>query len=233
MGISWSNIDNLEDYFITYLLYTESKTVSQISRIRNIPISEVNDQLIKAKLEIKSANKQKIESSKDVLDKFLELGKDSRLEFMENLSLDQEKELNFKRELYKRILKEKNADDLIVLIWATGETRDDRFLKILHPLTNHRHSDVRRITYSAIRKISSSKSKAVLEKGLYDSNPQTRQYCAKALAKVGDDKTVDILQRLIKNKKANEKEYVIRAYNEAILALKYLTAGGEKCYEDV
>ena len=97
MDISWSNIDNLEDYFITYLLYTESKTVSQISRIRNISIAEVNDQLIKAKLEIKSANKQKVESSKDVLDKFLELGKDSRLEFMENLSLDQEKELNFKR----------------------------------------------------------------------------------------------------------------------------------------
>lgn len=227
MDISWSNIDNLEDYFITYLLYTESKTVSQISKIRNIPIAEVNDQLIKAKLEIKSANKQKIESSKDVLDKFLELGKDSRLEFIEELSLDQEKELEFKRELYKRILKEKNADDLIVLIWATGEFRDDRFLKILHPLTNHRHSDVRRITYSAIRKISSPKSKAILEKGLYDSNPQTRQYCAKALAKVGDSKTVDILQRLIKNKRPNEKEYVIRAYNEAILALKYLTVGGE------
>lgn len=227
MDISWSNIDNLEDYFITYLLYTESKTVSQISKIRNIPIAEVNDQLIKAKLEIKSANKQKIESSKDVLDKFLELGKDSRLEFIEELSLDQEKELEFKRELYKRILREKNADDLIVLIWATGEFRDDRFLKILHPLTNHRHSDVRRITYSAIRKISSPKSKAILEKGLYDSNPQTRQYCAKALAKVGDSKTVDILQRLIKNKRPNEKEYVIRAYNEAILALKYLTAGGE------
>ena len=227
MDISWSNIDNLEDYFITYLLYTESKTVSQISRIRNISIAEVNDQLIKAKLEIKSANKQKVESSKDVLDKFLELGKDSRLEFIEELSLDQEKELEFKRELYKRILKEKNADDLIVLIWATGEFRDDRFLKILHPLTNHRHSDVRRITYSAIRKISSPKSKAILEKGLYDSNPQTRQYCAKALAKVGDSKTVDILQRLIKNKRPNEKEYVIRAYNEAILALKYLTVGGE------
>ena len=123
--------------------------------------------------------------------------------------------------------KEKNADDLIVLIWATGEFKDDRFLKILHPLTNHRHSDIRRITYSAIRKISSPKSKFVLEKGLYDSNPQTRQYCAKALAKVGDDKTVEILQRLIEHKKLNEKEYVIRAYNEAILALKYLTAGGE------
>ena len=215
MDISWSNIDNLDDYFITYLLYNESKTVSQISKIRNIPVAEVNDHLIKAKLEIKSANKQKVESSKDILDKFLELGKDSRLEFIEELSL------------YKRILKEQNADDLIVLIWATGEFRDERFLKILHPLTNHRHSDIRRITYSAIRKISSPKSKLVLEKGLYDSNPQTRQYCAKALAKVGDDKTVEILQRLIDRKKINEKEYVIRAYNEAILALKYLTAGGE------
>lgn len=227
MDISWSNIDNLEDYFITYLLYTESKTVSQISKIRNMSIADVNEQLIKAKLEIKSANKQKVESSKDVLDKFLELGKDSRIEFMENLSLDKEKELNFKRELYKRILREKNADDLIILIWATGEFKDERFLKILHPLTNHRHSDIRRITYSAIRKISSPKSKQVLEMGLYDSNPQTRQYCAKALAKVGDDKTVDILQKLMKNKRPNEKEYVIRAYNEAILALKYLTAGGE------
>lgn len=227
MDISWSNIDNLEDYFITYLLYTESKTVSQISKIRNIDISDVNDQLIKAKLEIKSENRQKVESSKDVLDKFLELGKDSRLEFMEELTLNKEKELNFKRELYKRILREKNADDLIILIWATGEFKDDRFLKILHPLTNHRHSDIRRITYSAIRKISSPKSKDVLEKGLYDSNPQTRQYCAKALAKVGDNKTVDILQKLIKNKRINEKDYVIRAYNEAILALKYLTSGGE------
>ena len=44
---------------------------------------------------------------------------------------------------------------------------------------------------------------------------------------MGDDKTVEILQRLIEHKKLNEKEYVIRAYNEAILALKYLTAGGE------
>lgn len=227
MDISWKNIDNLEDYFITYLLYTESKTVSQISKIRNISVAEVNDDLIKAKLEIKSANKAKVESSKDILDKFLELGKDNRLEFIEELSLNEENELNFKRELYKRIRREQNADDLIILIWATGEFKDDRFLKLLHPLTNHRHSDIRRITYSAIRKICSPKSKLILEKGLYDSNPQTRQYCAKALAKVGDNKTVDILQRLIKNKKLNEKEYVIRAYNEAILALKYLTAGGE------
>ena len=59
MDISWNNIDNLEDYFITYLLYTESKTVSQISKIRNISVTEVNDHLIRAKLDIKSVNKRR------------------------------------------------------------------------------------------------------------------------------------------------------------------------------
>ena len=76
MNISWDNIDQLEDHFITYLLYKESKTVSQISKIRNISTTEVNDQLIKAKLEIKAMLKDELESSKDVLDRFLELNKD-------------------------------------------------------------------------------------------------------------------------------------------------------------
>ena len=67
MNISWDNIDNLEDYHITYLLYKESKTVSQISKIRNLSSVEVNDQLIKAKLEIKAMLKDKVELSKDIL----------------------------------------------------------------------------------------------------------------------------------------------------------------------
>ena len=73
MNISWDNIDQLDDYFITYLLYKDSKTVSQISKIRNISTTEVNDHLIKAKLEIKAMLKDELELSKDILDKFLEM----------------------------------------------------------------------------------------------------------------------------------------------------------------
>ena len=145
MNISWDNIDKLEDHYITYLLYKESRTVSQISKIRNLSTSQVNDQLIKAKLEIKSMLKDKVELSKDVIDKFLVLNKNDRLKFMD--SLNEERMLDFKRKLYKRIITEKNAEDLMILIWATGELKDDRFLALLHPLTSHRHSDV-------IRKIS-------------------------------------------------------------------------------
>lgn len=213
MNISWDNIDQLEDHFITYLLYKESKTVSQISKIRNISTTEVNDQLIKAKLEIKAMLKDELESSKDVLDRFLELNKDNRLAFMNNLQEDSM--IDFKRRLYKRILIERNAEDLMILIWATGELKDDRFLRLLHPLTSHRHSDVRRITYSALRKIESPKSREVLQRGLYDTNAQTRQYCAKALSKIGNETSLKMLRQL-KNKKQFEKDYVLRAYDEAI-----------------
>ncbi len=163
MNISWDNIDKLEDHYITYLLYKESRTVSQISKIRNLSTSQVNDQLIKAKLEIKSMLKDKVELSKDVIDKFLVLNKNDRLKFMD--SLNEERMLDFKRKLYKRIITEKNAEDLMILIWATGELKDDRFLALLHPLTSHRHSDVRRITYSALRKIESPSSENIYKEG--------------------------------------------------------------------
>ena len=217
MNISWDNIDNLEDYYITYLLYKESKTVSQISKIRNLSTSEINDQLIKAKLEIKAMLKDKVELSKDTIDKFLGLNKSERLDFMN--SLNAERVVDFKRKLYKRILTERNAEDLMILIWATGELKDDRFLQLLHPLTGHRHSDVRRITYSALRKISSVESREIFHKGLYDSNAQTRQYCAKALANIGNKDSLVILQKL-KNKNNFEKNYVIRAYEETINQLE-------------
>jgi len=218
MNINWDNIENLEDYYITYLLYKESKTVSQISKIRNLSISEVNDQLIKAKLEIKSMLKEKVELSKDIIDKFLVLNKEDRLKFMESLN-NEERMLDFKRKLYKRIITEKNAEDLMILIWTTGELKDERFLALLHPLTGHRHSDVRRITYSAIRKIESPSSREYLQRGLYDSNPQTRQYCAKALGKIGNRNSLKMLKQL-RNKKNFEKEYVLRAYEEAISTLE-------------
>ena len=217
MNISWDNIDKLEDHYITYLLYKESRTVSQISKIRNLSTSQVNDQLIKAKLEIKSMLKDKVELSKDVIDKFLVLNKNDRLKFMD--SLNEERMLDFKRKLYKRIITEKNAEDLMILIWATGELKDDRFLALLHPLTSHRHSDVRRITYSALRKIESPSSREYLQRGLYDSNTQTRQYCAKALAKIGNKNSLKMLKQL-RNKKNFEKEYVLRAYEEAISILE-------------
>jgi len=216
--ISWENIDVIDDFFITYLLYKESKSVPQISIIRNLSEEKVKDQIIEAKLAIREYQKEKGNQKEDLLDEFLKLNKSNRLDFMD--SLDDKKMLYFKRRLFKRITEEKNAEDLISLIWATGELKDSRFLDLLHQLTEHRHSDVRRITYSALRKIGSKESKEFLEKGLYDSNAQTRQYSAKALSEIGDDVSLKILKRLSSQNKNSEKGYVLRAYDEAINTLE-------------
>jgi len=216
--ISWENIDVIDDFFITYLLYKESKSVPQISIIRNLSEEKVKDQIIEAKLAIREYQKEKGNQKEDLLDEFLKLNKSNRLDFMD--SLDDKKMLYFKRRLFKRITEEKNAEDLISLIWATGELKDSRFLDLLHQLTDHRHSDVRRITYSALRKIGSKESKEFLEKGLYDSNAQTRQYSAKALSEIGDDVSLKILKRLSSQNKNSEKGYVLRAYDEAINTLE-------------
>lgn len=214
MKISWENIEELDDFFITYLLYKESRSVPQISKIRNIAEEEVKNQIIQAKLAVRESKKEVENQNEDIIDAFLKLSKTDRLDFMD--SLDDEKMLYFKRKMFKRMTDEKNYEDLISLIWATGELKDLRFLDLLHHLTDHKLSDVRRITYSALRKIGSKESKEFLEKGLYDSNPQSRQYSAKALAILGDDVSLKILKRLNEQNKNSEKAYVLRAYDEAI-----------------
>ncbi|WP_414697994.1 HEAT repeat domain-containing protein [Peptacetobacter sp. AB845] len=336
MEIKWENIDELEDYQITYLLYKESLNVNQIAKVRNMSPQEIADHLIKVQIE-----KREEERKKDSLEIYLTFNKEERLEFLEGMDSDEimyftrkmlrlipiekdirnimilawtageladdeflefleelinhenddvrkvansaikkiknkskeadknkkekkleenipinlneknfdnnnekkdelqiflgldknkrldfldrlkpEKMIYFKRKVYKRILTEYNTDDLIVLIWTTGELKDENFLNILHNLTEHRNSDVRRITYSAIRKIGSPKSREVLELGLLDSNPQTRQYCAKALLKVGNEHSLNILRNLYRARQGVEKDYVLRAYREAIIELE-------------
>lgn len=331
MEISWKNIDELEDYQITYLLYKESLSVNQIAKVRNMSPQEIGDHLIKIQME-----KRELDRKKDDLEEYLELSRDDRNEFLKNLDeeeivffekkmyrriliekdiknlmiltwtagelkskdfldeiekltlhpnvdvrkiansairkikeksdkdskvdegrekkpvenkktvkkseeidelqyflelnknqrldfldrLKPEKMVYFKRKVYKRILTEYNSEDLISLIWTTGELKDEEYLNILHNLTNHKSSDVRRISYSAIRKIGSPKSREVLELGLLDSNPQTRQYCAKALLKVGNGHSLNILRNLYRARQGVEKDYVLRAYREAIIELE-------------
>ncbi len=217
MDISLENIDNIEDFFITYILYKEGKTIHQISKIRNLTNYQVNEQLIEAKLKLKHLSNPNEKIDTDIIDEILILDKSKRLELI--LELNENELLDFKRKLYKRIIKEKNAEDVIKLIWCVGELKDERFLDLLHDLTYKKHSDIRRITYSAIKKIASPKSKEVLENGLYDTNPQTKMYCAKALSELGDENTLKIL-RFILRKNNNEKDYVINEYKKTIEILE-------------
>lgn len=208
MVIGWENIDDLEDYFITYLLYKKSLKVPQISRIRNKSIEDVNNDLIKAKLSLRKSKKNDAKE-KDIINYYLTLSKEERISFIK--SLGEEETIDFKRKVYKGILNLENAEDLMVLVWTAGEFQDSRFLNILYPLTEKNHSNLRRIAYSAIGKIACEESSYILELGLLDKNPQVRQYCAKYLGDIGSMDSIRILENLVKNKAGFEKEYVIRA----------------------
>lgn len=213
MIIGWENIDYLEDYFITYLLYKKSLTVPQISRIRNKSIEDVNSDLIKAKLSLRKSKKSD-SGEKDIIEYYLTLPKEERSFFIEKMSEDEK--VDFKRRVYKGILNLENAEDLMVLVWTAGEFKDSRFLNILYPLTEKNHSNLRRITYSAIGKIGCDESSYVLELGLMDKNPQIRQYCAKYLGDIGSMDSIRILENLVKNKAEFEKEYIIKACRASI-----------------
>lgn len=214
MVIGWENVDDLEDYYISYLLYKQALSVVQIARVRNKSIEEVNDDLIKAKSLIREENKSKKSSSQDQLTTYLALSKEDRKVFIDGLELEK---LNmFKKKVFKSILEVSNVEDLMVLVWTAGELRDSRFLKILYPLVERNHSNLRRISYSAIGKIGDPESIQILEIGLSDSNPQIRQYCAKALGKVGSKDSLKILENIVNNKSSFEKEYVLRACRESI-----------------
>lgn len=217
MVIRWENVDVLEDYFITYLLYLDSLTIPQISRVRNKTIEEVNDDLIKAKLAVRDSKKSSKSEKKDEILEFLTKTKEDRLEYIGGLS-DEELE-SFKAKVYKSILKVNNADDLIVLVWTAGEFKDKRFLKILYPLTERPHTNIRRITYSAIGKIGEDESVIYLEMGLMDNNPQVRMYCAKFLGTMGRMESIRILENLVKNKSDFEKGYVINTCKESLVKL--------------
>ncbi len=208
LNIIWENIDHLENYFITYLLYQEGKNVPQISKIRNMSLEEVNKDLIRAKEKLKKYKKEE----KDRIHHILELDKENRMKFIYSLErLDLE---DFKKNIYKRILQEKNAEDLMVLIWTSGELKDNRFLKVIHMNANHPHGGVRRMAYSAMGKIGSIESLDFLHRGLLDVKPQVRQYAAKSLGRIGNEVSLKKLKNLIQNPK--EKEYVKRAFLEAI-----------------
>lgn len=218
----WRDIDKMEDYLISYNLYRQSLNISQIARIRNESVEKIRIDILNAKSIEK--RKRQIEESKcknkniDYVKLLLTSDKNNRLDIISKLNDTQLVDL--KKDLYEKTIKENNVEDLMVLVWIIGELKDSFFLKILYPLVESKHSNLRRITYSAIGKIGNKSSKQIIEMGLYDNNPQIRQYCAKSLSKIGDLKTVEILENILKYKSGFEKEYVIRACKETISVIK-------------
>lgn len=210
--ISWKNIDIKRDHIITYLLYKEGKSIPLIAKIRKMTVDEVNHQLILAKSEIYSKNKRE----KSMLEKMLEIPRSNRKEVLSNLT--PEEKINLAKEIYYDYSHIDHPEDKMVVIWIIGELKIKKLLGLIYKDIKHPHGNIRRMVCSAINKTGDKNSIEYLHRALMDSKPQVRQYAAKALGRLGDEKTIKKLKGLIEN--ANEKYYVKKAFYQALEDIK-------------
>lgn len=209
--LSWSNIKNLEDHHITYLLYLEGRNIDEISIIRRMPKEQVERQILKCKISL-----SKKTSEEDLLIKIISLNKNDRLEYLNRIS-NSEKEI-LVMEIYKRYTKFKNSEDRMILIWLIGELKDKRLLPFIKMELRSKHVNLRRLCCSALGKIKDVNTKNWLEEALEDTNPQVRQYAAKALGYIGDVQTINKLRKIVNDVK--EKDYVKKAAYDSLYRIK-------------
>lgn len=203
--LNWSNIENLKDYHITYLLYKEGKSINAISSIRALSKTDVEKHIIKGKIEFNKSND-------DLLLKIISMNKLDRLDYIKSLTEDEKAILS--SETYKRYITFKNPDDRMIIIWIIGELKDKRLLPFLRMELRSKNVNFRRLAASALGKIKDIETKPWLEHIVNDSNPQVRQYAIKSLGFMGDENTIKILRDILK--KDSEKEYVKKTIYESI-----------------
>lgn len=208
----WNNIDNIEDYYITYLLYREGKTLNTIAKIRRLKLNEVEDHILKAKISLSTKK-----SDSDFLVELISLSKTERIHFLDNMKGDEKN--NLIDEISKRYIHFKNPEDRMILIWLIGELKAEKLLPFLKMELLSNKVNYRRLSCSALGKIRNKGTKPWLEKALIDENPQVRQYAINALSKFGDEKTISLLEPIVLN---DDKEYVKKSAENAIKKIKKL-----------
>lgn len=207
--ISWNNIEEKDDFIITYLLYKEGKNIELISRIRNLNKEVVKDHIIRSKA-ILNLKKSRINDNFFV--NLLASKKEDRLSVIRGLNENDRKQLI--KYLSKKLSIIDNAEDKMIALWIAGELEDNSLLPTIHNEAFHKHGGVRRMVCSALGKIGSVDSLNVLHKCLQDGKPQVRQYASNSLRIIGNEKTIKRLKNLLNNPK--EVPYVRKSYEETI-----------------
>lgn len=209
LKLNWEDIKDQEDFMITFLLYQEGKTIEWISKIRNMSIEIIKEQIIQAKVKLK---KKEALTYHPIFLKLLSGTKRERSLFIEASTQEEKEKLIVY--LAKVIPHIEQAEDKMIALWLAGQLQDKRLLKTIQREMEHKHGGVRRMVCSALRKIPHESNLEVLYRGLQDMKPQVRQYAAKALGEIGDEKTLYRIKGLFK--KPGELDYVKRSYVQTI-----------------
>ncbi len=214
MNLTWEDLNQFNedvdvDHLITYLLFQEGKSTDLISKIRNLSKETVQEHILHSKIKLKKKETTSYHPSFVAL---LAADKNHRLKLLEGLN---QKEKDGLVSYLKKVLPTiDNAEDKMIALWIAGQLKEIILLAEICNEIEHKHGGVRRMVCSALRRIPHKGNLDVLHRGLQDVKPQVRQYAAKALEVIGDEKTVKRLKNLLNNPK--EMEYVKRTYLQTI-----------------
>lgn len=207
--LTWEDVMEQEDFMITYMLYLEGKTIQMISKIRGLSPEIIKDQLIKGKMKMKKAGKAPYPPG---FVKLLAYTKEERITYLETCPPEERERLILY--LMGNLGEIDQAEDKMIAIWIAGQLQDTRLLRVIQQEINHPHGGVRRMVCSALGKIPHESNLEVLYRGLQDGKPQVRQYAARALGKIGDERCLPRIRGVMQ--RPGELDYVKRAYQQTI-----------------
>lgn len=117
-----------------------------------------------------------------------------------------------------QLLRKEDIKDLASYVVLVGEKGNERNIATLLEFLSHEDGNIRRLTCSALGKLSSSIAERPLIGTLFDPGPQVRQYAIKALGEVGTKYSLPILQKIAISQK--EKDYNIASAKKAIIKIQ-------------
>lgn len=214
--ISWSNIEELDDAIISYLLYLEGKDIKTIGIIRNINKEEVERHIIEGKIRYRAFEGNR--STEDIIKRLMKYRREERGAVLDSMLEEERKDLE-KYAIEK--LFNSSRDDCNFYIWLLGELRSKAAVPKLTTFLRASDGTIKRMCCSALGKIGDIRAEDGLIRALEDSRPQVREYAVKALGRIGSTKAFPYLKRILDN--PNEKDYVKRSAAMIIEEIKLIS----------
>ncbi|MDV3429376.1 MAG: HEAT repeat domain-containing protein [Bacillota bacterium] len=204
--------DKADKNDISYFLFLEGKTINEISAIRGIDKSLIENQIINGKIKYRYLIKSK--NIYELLGLLINAGKEDKKETIKNF--DSSIKLEFLTYV-KSHIDDLNYKYKQLIFWMAGELGLKELYGLMIKYSKCQDVGVRRMIVSAVGKIGDTAGEDILIGSLKDENPQVRLYAVKGLLKLKSIKAAPYINNL---KDAEEKEYVIRATEEYLNNIK-------------
>ncbi|EYE89708.1 hypothetical protein Q428_00825 [Fervidicella metallireducens AeB] len=201
--LTWSQIEEMSDTEITYLLYLEGKDIKTICRIRGIDRVDAERHIIEGKIKYRIFEGTK--NTEDIVKRLLRCHKDERQNALKIMGTQDIKKL----ERYAlENLYTSTRDECLFYIWLLGEIKSKDAVQAIITFLRCRDGNIKRICCSALGKIGDLRAEDSLILCLDENRTQIKEYAIKALGRIKSKKALERLKKISLDE--NERDYIKR-----------------------